>query len=198
MHRAALRQALEDYRATWASGRPVNGHDLARERMAAAGFLEFLESTPDCFERSHPVGHLTGSALVYCPATRRVLLTLHRKLDKWLQLGGHADGCPRLDQVALQEVGEESGLSEFGFWDYEADLDVATRPLPFDLDVHLIPGELPHLHYDVRYLVRADSAQPLKVSPESKDLGWFSFEQARELCPEESMQRQFAKLEALA
>ncbi len=197
MHRAPLRQALEDYRATWASGRPVNGPDLARERTTAARFLEFLESTPDCFERTHPVGHLTGSALVYCAATGRVLLTLHRKLDKWLQLGGHADGCPRLDQVALQEVGEESGLTEFDFWAYEAGLEVATRPLPFDLDVHPIP-EPPHLHYDVRYLVRSDSAQTLKVSPESKDLGWFNLEQARELCPEPSMRRQFAKLEALA
>lgn len=197
MHRAPLRQALEDYRATWAGGRPVNGHDLARERMATARFLEFLDNTPHCFERSHPVGHFTGSALVYCPATRRVLLTLHRKLDKWLQLGGHADGCPHLDQVALQEVGEESGLSQFSFWHYEEGLEVLTRPLPFDLDVHLIPGERPHLHYDVRFLVRSDSSQPLTVSPESKELGWFSLEQARERCPELSMLRQFAKLEAL-
>jgi 8-oxo-dGTP pyrophosphatase MutT (NUDIX family) len=194
MHRELLKSTLRDYRRTWGSGLPAySPADLAHETRTLQRFEEFVESSPHCFERSHPPGHLTGSALLWCPHTDRVLLTLHRKLGKWLQLGGHADGNPRLHEVALQEAREESGLHELEFLAYAAD---ARPPLPFDLDVHEIP-EGPHFHYDVRYLVRADSRQPVKISPESKDLRWVSLKEARDLCPEPSMHRQFDKLTAL-
>jgi hypothetical protein len=37
-------------------------------------------------------GHLTASALVVNPKTGMVLLHNHKKLNKWLQFGGHEDG----------------------------------------------------------------------------------------------------------
>lgn len=183
MHREPLRATLRDYRRTWAS---AGSSYLEHESRTLQRFEEFLDSSPHCFERSHPPGHLTGSALLWCPHTNRVLLTLHRKLGKWLQLGGHADGNPNLREVALQEAREESGLDRLEL----------ISDLPFDLDVHEIP-EGPHLHYDVRYLMKADSRAPFKISPESKDLRWVTLKEARELCPEPSMHRQFDKLTAL-
>jgi 8-oxo-dGTP pyrophosphatase MutT (NUDIX family) len=121
----------------------------AEEAAAAAAVRRFVETTPDCLLRSHPPGHLTASAAVTGPARDRLLLIHHRKLERWLQPGGHADGDPDLLAVARREVREETGLS-------------LLRPLstaPFDLDVHLIPArpEVPaHLHYDVRFLFEAD------------------------------------------
>lgn len=195
MHRQELRDTLGHYRRTWGSGRPAYPGPLEHEKSTLEQFEEFLDSTPDCFQRSHPPGHLTGSALVWCPVSQRVLLTHHRKLGRWLQLGGHADGCPHLDQVALQEAREESGLQDFSFFPYERALEVP-GPLPFDLDIHEIP-QGPHLHYDVRYMLVTDSSRPLCISSESNDLRWVDLAEARSLCPEISMLRQFDKLAAL-
>lgn len=195
MHRAPLKSTLGDYRRTWASGRPGYPGDRDFETRTLERFERFIDSSADCFQRFHPPGHLTGSALVWCPDTQRVLLTLHRKLGKWLQLGGHADGHPLLHEVALREAHEESGLDELSFWSYESALGVP-GPLPFDLDVHEIPDG-PHDHYDVRYLLTADSSRPFTVSAESKALRWASLDEARALCPEVSMLRQFDKVVAL-
>lgn len=180
MHRQPLRETLRAYRERWESW------DGRHETPTLERFETFLESTPDCFLRSHAPGHFTGSALIWCPATRRVLLTHHRKLGKWLQLGGHADGHPLLHEVAMQEAREESGLEQLRL----------CSEVPFDLDVHEIPDG-PHDHYDARYLVEADSAHRIVISPESHDLRWVSLSQARGLCLESSMLRQFDKLEAL-
>lgn len=91
-------------------------------------------------------------------------MTHHRKLDRWLQLGGHADGDRDLPAVALREAEEESGLS-----------DLRVLPEVFDLDRHWIPerGDVPgHWHYDVRYVVRCDGTEDFVVSDESHDLAW--------------------------
>jgi 8-oxo-dGTP pyrophosphatase MutT (NUDIX family) len=94
-----------------------------------------------------------------------VLLTHHRKLGLWLQLGGHADGDSDLARVALKEAEEESGLR-----------DLALAPGIFDLDRHWIPQHRevpPHWHYDVRFVVRAyGDEEAFVVSDESHDLAW--------------------------
>ena len=94
----------------------------------------------------------------------RVLLTHHRKLDRWLQLGGHADGDRDLARVALREAEEESGLA-----------DLVVEGGLFDLDRHWIPehkGVPAHWHYDVRYVVRAGGNEAFVVSDESHALAW--------------------------
>ncbi|MGN2252069.1 NUDIX hydrolase [Frateuria sp. GZRe12] len=131
-----------------------------------SGFLQFLASADEVFERSHPPGHFTGSAWLVSADGERVLLTHHRKLGRWLQLGGHADGDRDLARVALREAEEESGLG-----------DLVVEPEIFDLDRHLIParGEVPaHWHFDVRYVVRATGSEAFAVSEESLDLAWRS------------------------
>lgn len=203
MLRAHLLDLLEAHERTWGAGwLDFSGRDLEAERAALARLRGFVESTADCFERAHPSGHVTGSALVVTPSLDRVLLMLHGKLGRWLQLGGHADGDPRVEQVALKEAGEESGLGDLDFLSYEHLLGIPVpRPLPFDLDVHAIPargavGE--HLHHDVRFLVVARGDLEPQANPESTGLAWWTLPEAFALSDEASMHRQFRKLEALA
>jgi 8-oxo-dGTP pyrophosphatase MutT (NUDIX family) len=163
-------------------------HVARRPEDAAVGeqMVAFVRSHPDCLVRSCPEGHITGSAWILSADHRRVLLTHHRKLDRWLQLGGHSDGESDPRQVALREAQEESGLARFRF------LPETSDPLPLDLDVHPIPahgGEPAHLHLDVRFLRVADAGQELRASEESKDLRWFERKRLFEWVDEESLLR---------
>ncbi len=119
-------------------------------------FLDLLAGYPD-----H--GHLTASALIVHPDLTRVLLCLHGRLRKWVQVGGHTEaGDKTLLEAALREAHEESGLD-----------DLLAHPTPIDLDIHPVHcrfGE--SLHYDVRFAVLAASDQ-FTVSDESQELGWF-------------------------
>jgi 8-oxo-dGTP pyrophosphatase MutT (NUDIX family) len=81
------------------------------EAAALREILAFVRAEPECLERRCAPGHLTGSAWIVSPCRRRVLLTHHHKLDRWLQLGGHADGDGDLLAVARREAEEESGLA---------------------------------------------------------------------------------------
>ena len=134
------------------------------ESGVAALFSDFVARNADAAERGLRAGHLTGSAWLVGAGGKRVLLTHHRKLDRWLQLGGHADGDTDLACVALREAEEESGLRGLAV---EGDI--------FDLDRHAIParGDEPaHWHYDVRYVVRATASEDFVVGEESHALAW--------------------------
>ncbi len=174
---AALLAAIRDYAL-----RPGESHDAD----IAAEFERFIAAQPDCLLRSCVPGHLTGSAWVVDGTRGRTLLTHHVKLDKWLQLGGHADGDPDLLAVALREAAEESGLTR---------LRPASAKI-FDLDRHWIPArktDPAHWHYDVRFMIEADASEPLVISNESKDLAWVEVARVAQLNPEESMVRMVRK-----
>ena len=133
----------------------------------AAEYRAFLASHPTVFERAHAPGHFTGSAWLVSADGERVLLTHHRKLDLWLQPGGHADGDRDLAGVALREAEEETGVPL---------LRLESREI-FDLDRHAIPArklDPEHLHWDVRYVVRAGDDERFVVSEESHALAWRS------------------------
>lgn len=152
----------------------------------AADTIRFVEEHENCFLRSCVPGHLTGSAWIVDASRTRTLLTHHHKLDKWLQLGGHADGETDLLGVALREAREESGLTRL----------TVVSPVVFDVDRHLIPArksEPAHYHYDLRFMIEADPAEPLVVSNESKDLAWVEVSRVTALNPEESMARMVRK-----
>jgi 8-oxo-dGTP pyrophosphatase MutT (NUDIX family) len=147
-----LYESLRGYAARY----PNDSHVMA--------CMAFLEQAERPFDRDHQTGHFTGSAWLVDPAGQHVLLTHHRKLNRWLQLGGHADGDSDLAAVALREAHEESGLT-----------GLCVDPVIFDVDKHWIPkrhDEPGHWHYDVRYVVRAHAHEAFVVSDESLDLAW--------------------------
>jgi 8-oxo-dGTP pyrophosphatase MutT (NUDIX family) len=154
-HTFPLIAALADYARRWPD-----------EAGTVAVFTALVAAHDDAaaYRRDRREGHFTGSAWVVSRDGRRVLLTHHRKLDRWLQPGGHADGDVDLARVALREAEEETGLR-----------DLAVEGGVFDLDRHAIParGDEPeHWHYDVRYVVRASGDEAFVVSEESHDLAW--------------------------
>lgn len=131
-----------------------------------AACVVFLDEAARPFDREHATGHFTGSAWLVNAHGDKVLLTHHRKLNRWLQLGGHADGDSDLAAVALREAEEESGLT-----------GLRVEPQIFDVDRHWIPerkSEPGHWHYDVRYVVWVGASDVFMVSEESLELAWVS------------------------
>lgn len=155
MHRNDLLTALLEYK--------IRHPD---EADVVARFIDFVESHPDCFERSLSIGHVTGSAWVVNARGTHALFTLHGKSGEWYQLGGHADGDSDIRRVALSEATEESGL---------AGLHLISHAI-FDIDIHRVSfgGDGPHDHYDVRFAIRAQEDAQLTISHESLDLAWFA------------------------
>jgi len=150
---SSLIQALRRYRDQWQGDADV-----------VAQFEDFAQTHADAFERGNPVAHFTGSAWLVSADGERVLLMHHRKLDRWLQPGGHADGDTDLARVALREAEEETGLAGL-----HVDGGI------FDVDRHRIPAradEPEHWHYDLRYVVRASADESFVVNAESHALTW--------------------------
>ncbi len=128
-----------------------------------ADVLTFAASHPDALHRSCVEGHLTGSALVLDHRGEQVLLMHHRKLQRWLQPGGHTDGEANLAVTALREAEEETGI---------IGLRIALPAI--DIDIHRVapPAEDPHDHLDVRFLVVAPPEAVLSGNHESTALKW--------------------------
>ncbi|HNV44890.1 MAG TPA: NUDIX hydrolase [Candidatus Woesebacteria bacterium] len=144
--------------------------DFPNEKNDVAKFIDLINAHPDIFFRKCEVAHITGSALVINLTTRRILLHKHKKLNRWLQFGGHADGELDIKKVALKEATEESGLSDLNF--LFAD--------PIDLDLQLIPArneEPEHYHLDFRYLMETSATSVPKIEAnESQELNFFSID----------------------
>jgi 8-oxo-dGTP pyrophosphatase MutT (NUDIX family) len=180
MHRQPLLQLLHQHT-------PADPNEQAMTQATIA----FVEQHPDCFERSLLIGHITGSAWIVSPDRTHTLLIHHRKLDRWLQPGGHADGDPDVAAVALREAQEETGLTSLKLI---ASADGA--PAIFDVDVHQIPArnDVPeHLHYDIRFLLEADPNESFGDSDEIKDIQWFSIEMVKQIADSESILRLIRK-----
>ncbi len=156
MHRNNLINKLNHYRT-----------QSAKEAQKQQEMLNFINENANCFERTNLAGHITASAWLLNPDGKKVLLTHHKKLNMWLQLGGHADGESDVLKVALKEAQEESGINEITIVDSHI----------FDIDIHLIPAiknDPPHYHYDVRFVLQAAHENYI-VSDESNELAWLSF-----------------------
>ncbi|MFN2561343.1 MAG: coenzyme F420-0:L-glutamate ligase [Jatrophihabitans sp.] len=142
--------------------------DDARAGAIRQAFLGFLAARPDAMWRSCAAGHLTASAVVLDPSRAAVLLTLHPRVGRWLQVGGHCEpGDHTLLDAAAREAREESGIGALSF-----------DPTPLTLDVHPITCSLgvPTRHFDVQFLAIAPAgAEPVR-SEESTDLRWFGWD----------------------
>ena len=194
MHRNALLQMLDRYLVCYPN-----------ETDMAARIRSLTEQHDNCFERSCLPGHLTGSAWVVSADHQRVVLVHHRKLQRWLQPGGHADGDSDLAAVARKEAVEETGLTELTLIGPHRNSNVA-GPLPLDIDVHVIPArygsagqvtEPTHDHHDLRFLFVASEQQSsdaaLTVSHESHAVRWFDEGALRSTTDEPSLLRMLAK-----
>ena len=156
------------------------------EARALAEIQTFVATHSDCFRRELATGHVTGSAWVLDREREHVLLTHHRKLGLWLQLGGHCDGDGDVARVAHREAREESGLERIEL----------LAPGVFDVDVHRIPArtaEPEHYHYDVRYLFEADRDATVRVSDESHDVAWVALERVADVATDASVMRMVRK-----
>ena len=178
MHRNAILKLLKDY-----------SKQFPKELETTSNFIRFVESEPNCLQRDLKKGHVTASSWVLSSDSSEVLLTHHRKLRIWVQLGGHVDGQPEILQAALREAKEESGISN---------IHPVTTGL-FDLDIHSIPEnpkEAAHLHYDTRFLLKAETSI-FQISHESLDLAWVPLDHLEKFSQEPSILRMRDKQKAL-
>jgi 8-oxo-dGTP pyrophosphatase MutT (NUDIX family) len=137
-------------------------------------YLEHLEAHPDGMWKACGAGHLTASALVIDPDRGRVLLTLHRKLRMWLQMGGHCEPQDiSLEAAALREATEESGIGGL----------TLLPGGPVRLDRHPIPAPC-HWHLDVQYAAVAPADAVQAISDESLDLRWFPYAEVADVADE--------------
>jgi len=181
--RAALAEALRRHE-------PADGEE-ADDRDQILAFV-LRHDRP--FDRANAEGHLTGSAITVSADGSRVLLLHHRKLDRWLQPGGHGDpGETTGEEVALREALEESGIRGLALH--------PTGPRPLDVDVHDIPArpdEPAHEHLDLRYLVVAPPEAA--ISPdlaELHEIRWVPWEEVDALSPDHGLRRALAKARAI-
>ncbi len=168
-------EALEQAMAQVEAFEPVDEVQAGHRRT----ILAFGAGHADALRRD-PEGHLTASALVVAADGQRLLVLWHKKLAKWLQPGGHADGVADLAAGALREATEETGI---------AGLEVVMPAV--DLDVHRVapPAEPPHLHLDVRFVVLAPpGAQPVP-NAEADRFGWVTEAELPSLGADESLLR---------
>lgn len=176
-----LLAALHDYQTRW----PAEADTVERFRVLAEDWPASLERTT-----IHP-GHFTASAWVATPDGAAVLLTHHKKLDKWLQMGGHADGESDLPAVAVREAYEESGAENLRPA-LLGDAGIAPEWRIFDLDIHDIPRfntTPPHQHFDVRFAYCAPGQFDPVISHESHDLQWVPLAELHRYTRERSMTR---------
>lgn len=153
LHEDAARTLTE-----WAA--PAPQQDRLRD-----DYLAHLRARPDGIWKACTAGHITASALVIDPAGARVLLTLHRKLLKWLQMGGHCEPeDATLADAALREATEESGIDGL----------TLVPGGPLRLDRHLTPCAW---HLDVQYAALAPSGALETISEESLDLRWYGYDE---------------------
>ncbi len=161
-YRKVLIASLENYQSLYSD-----------EEKYKSRFLDLLQH-PLAFKRELLHAHITGSAWIVNKSFDNVLLIHHRKLDRWLQPGGHTDGHENVFEVAAKEVFEETGIQVEG---------LAEEPI-FDIDIHVIPErkEVPeHEHFDIRYLFAVDENVLIKGNHESNAIRWFDLEDIPDL-----------------
>ena len=161
------------------------------DEQVAITMLSFIENHTNHFSRTNHHGHFTGSAWIIDPDKSKILMTHHKKIGKWLQLGGHADGEQDLLKVSQREAIEESGINNF----------ITLSNEIFDMDIHEIPpiGSDPkHLHYDIRFLLQADpDKESLIISNESHDVAWIPLDKIADYNSEQSIMRMVDKTKIL-
>lgn len=113
--------------------------------------LAFLQQNDDFWTKKNETGQITASCWVLNKTRKKALMTHHKNLERWLQIGGHIeDEDNTIADSCIRELQEESRITKFTLLQEDF----------FDLDVHDIPeskkGVPAHIHYDIRMLFEAD------------------------------------------
>ncbi len=161
------------------------------EAVHRQSLLDLLRTAAEPYSRTHFVpGHVTASCFIL-DLGGRLLLHHHRRLNRWLQMGGHLEPGEQPLDAAFREATEESGLSNLRLF-----VDGIA-----DVDVHLIPaarGEPEHRHFDVRYIAQTASPDSIAIdAKESHELMWFDLDRAALLMDEEASTRVIRKIRRL-
>ena len=159
----------------------LEAHQPADEKEAHDIELiqQMIQAHPNIMNMNCEVGHLTASSVIVDDNSHKTLLHFHKRLNRWLQVGGHGDYETDFSIVALREAQEETGLPDLSFLSNNSPI------VPIDYDVHTIPqnGDFPeHLHLDFRYVLT--TSQPDQLSPEdgeSAQFKWLTFDEALSL-----------------
>ncbi|WP_328405378.1 NUDIX hydrolase [Nocardia sp. NBC_00403] len=158
MSASSLHASATELLESW---RPASGPDASlREAM-----LAFLGSAPRGCLREHVPGHITASAVVFSHDESEVLLTLHPRVGRWIQLGGHCEESDdTVPAAALREATEESGLT-----------DLWLDPELYGAQAHPITCSLgiPTRHLDLLFRIVAPAGAVPVRSAESTDLRWW-------------------------
>ncbi|AFM04636.1 NTP pyrophosphohydrolase [Bernardetia litoralis DSM 6794] len=138
--------------------------------------IDFLIQNDDFALRSNLIGQLTGSAWIVNRERTKVLLIHHKKLEKWLQIGGHIENTDQtIEETILREVKEESGIKN---------LNLLSSSI-YDIDIHTIPQKkeiAEHLHFDIRLIIEADENETLiPQNEEILNIKWYSINEVQNL-----------------
>lgn len=139
----------------------------AAQEQLRQDYLAHLDAHEDASAKAGPPAHFTASCLVIDEAGERVMLTLHRKVGRWLQFGGHIEASdPSGAAAALREAVEESGLPEGA---------LTLRPELAQLDRHALGSGFSRCteHLDLRWVAVAAAGSDPVVSEESLDVAWW-------------------------
>jgi 8-oxo-dGTP pyrophosphatase MutT (NUDIX family) len=167
-------------------------HNYPTDDTNKALTLLFLESYDNFWSRDNKYGHITASCWVINHKKDMALLTHHKKLNKWFQLGGHIEAEDSdIYSSCQRELQEESGLTSG---------KILSREI-FDIDVHKIPskkGIAEHFHFDIRILFEADDTEDITFdTDESMLVKWMPLVEISNVSKEESISRMIYKTKRL-
>jgi 8-oxo-dGTP pyrophosphatase MutT (NUDIX family) len=174
--------SLDDL-AHYVGRNPAETADVERVRA--------LLADPDPWRRELPL-HVTASALIVHPPTRRVLLRWHVRQQAWLMVGGHGDpGETDPVAIAIREGEEETGLTDLRPWPAPDLMQVVVVSVP------AAPHEPAHEHADIRYVLATDRPDAAIPENPAAELRWLTVAQARALTEVENVRELLARVELL-